>query len=213
MRRPWFVLPLIGTFGCAVVPPIPDEFDAAFPTGQICVPPQVGNPTPASKYPVEFRFCLYRCVDLDRTVPVRLTTAFNCSGVPGVPCNMVMLATAHVLKNPNEMGCDATHLASPPPGECRSESVRFMTNVPTNTEGATVEGDFLVTIPYLELEQGERVVARLNAGENRTTVIQEEIGIQEYPGRKFTLNFSSSHPVFDDSSVLAASDCHEITAP
>lgn len=213
MRNHWIALALIALGSCAVVPPIPDEFYAAFPTGQICVPSQIGSPTAETKYPIEFRFCLYRCVDLDPSVPVRLTTAFSCSGAPGVPCNMVMLATAHVLKNPNETGCDATHLANPPPGECRSETVQFMANVPTNTSGSVVEGDFVVTIPYLELEQGERVVDRLNAGDDRTTVIQEEIGVQDYPGRKFTLNVSASHPVVADFSAIAATDCRSITAP
>ncbi len=195
------------TSGCGDKFPLPDEFDAAFTTGQICVPSQVATGEGVDSYPVRFDLCLYRCVSVDRsTATVR--TVYRCAAGQ---CQMVMLLTAHVYTIDGEEGCDARDLVDPPEGECTSESFEFNVSVPTiNGEKST--GDFAVSIPYLELEQGQNLVDRLAAGEDASTVVQEEVGSQNYPGRQFALNFDPAHPSRDFASLTDA-DCKPISAP
>lgn len=159
-------------------------------------------------YPVSFDLCVYRCIDITPgTSAVR--TVYQCAGSQ---CQMVMLATAHATSDPTEEGCDARDLLNPPAGECSVQSFDFDLAVPSFDSGP-VEGDFVVSIPYLELEQGERVVGRLNNGENPTQVIQEEVGEQNYPQRQFALNFSTAHTPVPDHASIPASDCFPISAP
>lgn len=203
---PLLLLPFLAS-GCADKFPLPEEFDAAFTTGQVCVPSQVATGDGVETYPVRFDLCLYRCVSVDRsTATVR--TVYRCGGGQ---CQMVMLVTAHAYTIDGEEGCDARDLVDPPEGECTSESFEFNVGLPTiNGEKST--GNFSVSIPYLELEQGQNLVDRLAAGENPSLVVQEEVGAQNYPERQFVLNFDPAHPVRDAASLTSA-DCKPISAP
>ena len=188
--------------------PLPDDFDAAFATGEVCAPTNVSTAAGDETYPVRFDLCLYRCVTLDRST-ASLRTLYTCSA--GV-CQMTMLATVHAYTDTSQDDCDARDLVDPPPGECTTE--RFDFNIPLPTiEEERVNGPFQVSIPYLELEQGERVVARLEGGEDPRSVVSEEIGFQNYPGRQFTMHFDPSHPAVTGHDQLTAADCHVITAP
>lgn len=203
------ILPLIALLssGCADKFPLPDEFDAAFTTGEVCVPSDVKTGEGVDSYPVRFDLCLYRCVTVDRST-AKVRTVYRCSAGQ---CQMVMLVTAHAYTVDGEENCDARDLVDPPKGECSLESFEFNVSLPTiNGEKST--GDFLVSVPYLELEQGQNVVDRLAAGENAGVVVQEEVGTQNYPGRQFNLNFDPAHPPRDATSLTAA-DCKPISAP
>lgn len=79
--------------------------------------------------------------------------------------------------------------------------------------GQRVAGTFLVTIPYLELEQGQRVLDRLEAGDDPHTVLSEEVGVQNYPEWQFTMQFDPSFPAVTTHAQLTAADCHTIAAP
>lgn len=202
MRRASLALLSSLLFSCADSFPLPDEFDAAFPSGRVCVPKQIQNSSASSTYPVRFEFCLYRCVTISPDT-ARLQTAWQCVGDQ---CNMVMLATAVAHKVPTESGCDANQLIDPPPGECTNTTIQFNATVP-NLNGNAQSGNFLVSIPYLELEQGQRVVDRIQAGENAGQVLREEVGTQNYPSRQFQLNFDPAHTT---PGALSETDCTPI---
>ncbi len=188
--------------------PLPEQFDAAFTVGQVCAPPEVATGDPDMSYPVQFDLCVYRCMNIDRsTAAVR--TMYQCAGNQ---CQMVMLATAHATRDPDEQGCDARDMADPPADECSTESFLFNVAVPT-INGEAQSGTFAVTIPYLELEEGQRVIDRIEAGDNPNQVIQEEVGQQDYPQRQFTMNFDPSHEPVADHASIPESGCHQIEAP
>ena len=191
----------------ALGPSLPDEFDAAFTVGEVCIPRQIAT-GPTMTYPAEFNLCLYRCVDVVPGTPT-VRTVYQCAG--GL-CQMVMLATAHVTRVEGQEGCTAEALVNPPAGECTTKSFRFDVAVPKFDSGP-VEGQFQVTIPYLELEQGQRVVDRLSAGEDASLVIQQEVGTQNYPQRQFMLDFSTSYTPVPDHDSIPATDCFPISAP
>lgn len=193
---------------CVDTFPLPDEFDAAYTTGTICAPSQVASSEVGQTYPVRFDLCLYRCVTIDRSTS-QVRTAYQCAGGQ---CQMVLLATARAHKVDTEEGCDARNLVSPPEGECRNETLDFNVRVPV-LNGQPASGEFLVTVPYLELEEGQRLSDRLEAGEDPATVIQEEVGAQNYPSRQFVLRFDPDAAPVTDHSSLAGDDCHTIGAP
>lgn len=200
-------LPLVLT-ACGDKFPLPDEFDAAFTTGQVCAPSQVATGNGRETFPVQFDLCLYRCVTLDRDT-AKLRTVYSC--VAG-QCQMTMLATAHAHKVQSEQGCDARDLVDPPEGECTTETFQFDVSLP-EFDGEPATGDFRVTIPYLELEEGQTVIERIDSGEDPATVIREEIGTETFPERQFTLNFDAAHVPLQDHGELMADDCHTMTAP
>jgi hypothetical protein len=186
--------------------PLPDEFDAAFATGQVCAPTQMSNA--ATTYPVRFDLCLYRCVTLDRNTAA-LRSLYTCSG--GL-CQMTLLATIHAITDQNQDNCDARDMVDPPSDECTVERFDFNVTIPT-LSGAPASGPFQVSIPYLELEQGQTVLDRLEAGDDPHLVISEEVGVQNYPERQFSMAFDASYPVVATHDQLTAADCHTIKAP
>lgn len=199
---------LLALAGCSDSIPLPDEFDAAFTVGQVCAPQNVATGDPSMTYPVQFDLCVYRCMNIERTTAA-VSTMYQCVGDQ---CQMVMLATAHATRDPDEVGCDARDMADPPADECTTESFLFDVTVPTINDEAK-SGDFLVTIPYLELDEGQQVIDRIEAGEDPNLVIEEEVGEQEYPQRQFNLNFDPSHEPVADHASIPESGCHRIDAP
>jgi hypothetical protein len=188
--------------------PLPDEFDAAFATGQVCAPTNVGTAAGAATYPVRFDLCVYRCITLDRST-TQVRSFYSCSA--GV-CQMMYLATAHAITDQTQQDCDGRDLVDPPSDECRLERFDFNLSFP-DFNGERVDGNFLVTIPFLELDQGQRVIDRLQAGEDPHTVISEEVGVQNYPMRQFNMSFDAAHPTITTHDQLTAADCHDIEAP
>ncbi len=198
------LVPALLLVACADAFPIPAEFDAAFTVGQVCAPARVQAGVGLT-YPVRFDLCLYRCITIDRTT-AQVRSVYQCAAGQ---CQMTLLATAHAKRVDTEVGCDARDLVNPPDGQCTTESLAFNVSVP-DFAGEPAEGDFVVTIPYLELEEGQKVIDRIDAGENPATVIQEEVGPKTYPQRQFAVNFSTTHPT---TPALTDADCHPITAP
>jgi hypothetical protein len=208
MRRLLVLLavPFLAHCGDGAVP-IPDHFKAAFATGNVCVPKQVGNGSAASTYPVRFDFCRYRCISIDRAT-AQLHSAWQCAG--GY-CQMVMLATADANRVTTEKGCDARDLESPPPGECTPDSFGFNPTVPVSAAtGAPESGDFHVAIPYLTIEQSNKVMARIDAGESPLVVLETEVGNQNYPNRQFTVQFDPGNAA---ATSIFDSDCTPIGLP
>lgn len=205
---------LLSAVGCAALDkfPLPDTFDAAFATGEVCMPSNIAAASEASTFPVRFNLCRYRCITLDRS------TATVNYGVlcpqPGF-CAMALLATATAHTNPAEPDCDARDLVNPPPGQCTNETFDFnMIGVPWNkAANAALSGTFQVNIPYLELEQGQRVADRLKALEPPSVVLQEEVGTMTYPERQFNITVSTTGTPVATADDLAPTDCHPITAP
>ncbi len=208
-RRSYALVLALAAASCSVDKfPLPDEFDAAFATGQVCAPSNMGTAGGGDTYPVRFDLCLYRCVTLDRSTAT-IRSLYTCSG--GF-CQMTLLATVHAITDQSQEGCDARDLVDPPRDECTTERFDFDLALP-NFNGERVEGTFQVAIPYLELEQGQRVLDRLDAGDDPHLVVSEEVGIQNYPQRQFTMNFGPSLPVVASHDELTAADCHTIDAP
>lgn len=198
--------PILVAFACSGALPIPDEFDAAFTAGRVCMPSQIA--TGVSTYPVRFEYCRYRCITIDQAASIR--AAWQCALGQ---CNMMLLATSHATRIDSEDKCDGRDLADPPTDECTPETFDFNVTLPTSSDGAVKTGDFLITIPYLELEQADRIVTRLDAGEPTSLVLQEEAGDQNYPSRQFVVNFDTTHAPVESHDAIAESDCHNIPLP
>ena len=201
--------------GCSVDKfPVPDEFDAAFVTGTVCMPTQIRTGSGA-QFAVRFDTCVYRCVQIDRTSGINLNYGWACSG--GV-CQMALLATAHMLRVKGEDDCDARELPAPKSSECLPETVGFDDIDPPQCQGSSCDeeyptGPFTVMIPYLDLDQGEQVVARVGKGENVVRVVQDVVGPQRDAERMFTVEFDPSYGQSNDAMALAGPDCHEIPPP
>ena len=141
-------------------------------------------------------------------------TAWSCAAGQ---CRMALLATAHVRRVRGEDDCDARNLPAPKQSECTRETFEWMVPPPRcGSPDCTREyptGDFLVFLPYLELEEGQEVVDRIEAGESAVVVLQDVVGSQDYRERQFTVNFDPSHPPVSDPSALTPEDCHSIPPP
>jgi hypothetical protein len=207
------VLPLLGLVGCGDSVPVPDDFDAAFTTGRICIPSQIANASPTTSYPVRFIYNLYDCVNVTPNTQ-DIVGVFTCPG-QGLPCQMVLLATAHLTKDTaveQASGCDARDLESPPAGRFEEVTQDFNLGLPDFGSGP-VSGPFVITIPYLTLDQGQTVIDRLAEGDDPYTVIQEEVGQQNYPSRQITVNFSATATPVTSAGDIPAADCHDIPLP
>ncbi len=203
----WLPILGLGALACGDSFPIPDEFDAAFTVGQICAPQSIAT-SDGAHYPMRLELCLYRCVSIDRST-AEIRSFYQCAGDQ---CQMTILASAHAHKVTGQENCDARDLVNPPEGECTNTIIDFDVSVPT-IGGAVKEGTFAVTIPYLELDQGQKVLDRIDKGDDPNTVIQEEVGTQNYPSRQFQLVFSKTATPVTDHDSLTGGDCHTIGAP
>jgi hypothetical protein len=170
---PWVSFALAASaIACGPVP-IPDEFDAAFVKGSVCMPSDAHTGTLASetpaKFPLRFDFCLYRCVAIAPGTPF-VRYFWSCAGEL---CQMTVLATSHMLKVSGEDDCDGADLESPPKSECTDQTVSFMVDPPCCEQDATTSDQtylaktFNVSIPYLTIEQAEDLQKALNAGKPR----------------------------------------------
>jgi len=186
---------------CGDAFPLPDTFDATFPTGTVCAPTNLGGAT----FSVRFDTCVYRCVAVDiNTASVQYYT--TCLGTQ---CEMVLLASAVAHRVEGELGCDARNLENPPAGECTMQSFEFNG---INTPGT--EGTYRVSIPYLTLDQGEELLERLDAMQEEPRVIIEDVvGFQMHPSRQFQINIAASNPASPTATELTGADCHTIAAP
>jgi len=204
---------VLALFGCGDTVPVPAEFDAAFATGTVCIPSQIANASPTTHYPVRFTYHLYDCVDVTPSTQF-IRTVYTCPG-GGLPCQMIMLATAHLTRDEtvqSTVGCDARDLENPPAGRFTEVNQDFSVSLP-NFGGTPVSGPFLITIPYLTLDEGQRVIDRIDAGEDPATVVSEEVGPQNYPARQITVNFSETATPVATAAEIPASDCHSIPVP
>lgn len=207
MRRLLLLLcvPFLAHCGDGPVP-IPDHFKAAFATGRICVPSQNGNPTVGTTFPIRLELCRYRCITLDPGT-VTLHDPWRCVGSA---CQMAMLVTAGASRVTTEPDCDGRDLENPPTSECVPETYTFAAEVP-KADGMPLSGIFQVTVPYLTLEQADRVLNRLSDPNADTLeVLTQEVGVQNYPNRQFTLQFDPSAAV---STAATEADCKSITLP
>jgi hypothetical protein len=206
------VLAASATLGCAAAVdkyPLPDEFDAAFVTGKVCTP---GTSRAGADYPIRFETCVYRCVEVDTSQQVQLNSFSLCSGAA---CQMQLLLTAHLKKVAGQADCDARDLANPPASECTPQQFNFDTMAfPKSIDNTPMAGVFLVKVPYLDYEQGNRLVSRLKKGESPDVVIQDVVGVQDYPQRQFQVVFDPLAPASTlKASELGPETCHAIAAP
>jgi hypothetical protein len=212
-RFHWLVLPLLGLFGCADTVPVPDVFDAAFATGRFCIPSTIATGGANTQYPVRFVYNLYDCVNITPGT-VRILTVFQGP-------SMVMLATAELTKDEAveaAVGCDARDLENPPAGRFETITQDFNVSVPQFTDGTFATGPFQLTIPYLTLEEGQRLMDRLEAAQgdpnaNIADIVAEEVGPQMYPGRQFNITFSETATPVANHDAIAESDCHDVPLP
>jgi hypothetical protein len=216
MRRLAFSgLLVLCLLGCGDSVPVPDRFDAAFATGQFCIPSAIATGGSNTHYPVRFVYNLYDCVGI---VPgtVMMRTVFSGQ-------QMVMLATAELAKDTTveqTLGCDARNLENPPEGRYQTITQdftvslpRYRNDTPSTDDDMFATGPFVVALPYLTLEQGQRVIDRIDAGEDPILVIQQEVGQQNYPSRQVAVNFSETATPVASAAEIPAADCHSIPVP
>jgi len=207
MKRLSWSLALLALMGCADSVPVPDVFDAAFATGRVCIPSQIATGGANTHYPVRFEYNLYDCVDITPG-SVRILTVYQGQ-------QMVMLATAELTKDAaieQTLGCDARDLESPPAGRFTPTTQDFSVTLP-NFGGTPATGAFIITIPYLTLEEGQRVMDRIEMGEDPRLVIEQEVGVQNYPGRQISVNFSETATPIASAGDIPAADCHDVPLP
>src|SRR5690606_3794643 len=99
-----------------------------------------------------------------------------------------------------------------PAGSCTPESFTFMVDPPCCLDGNYMTGDMLVGVPFMDLEQAQKVSARINAGEEPQTVILQEVGPTPAE-RTWLVNYDTTHPVVSDGAALSGADCHTISPP
>lgn len=210
----WLVL--ITGHSCVDKFPLPEEFDAAFVTGEICMPSAIATGTTevedGPRYPVRIETCVYRCIQVDRNT-VRWNYQWRCSGGQ---CQMVLLITGHVTKVDGEKDCDARDLPDPPEGECRKEVFEYNITTPCcrgDNKDEYATGPFLVTIPYLTYDESQELFDRVEKGERITEVAAEIVGNQNIPERQFVVSFDPSYPPVESVDDLTDADCHHIPAP
>jgi hypothetical protein len=212
MRRPLAqflaLTPCLLVLACSDAVPIPKEFDAAFTAGRVCVPSQIATGGANQTYPVRFEFCRYRCINLDK-YEATIRSAWQCAAGQ---CSMMLLAATHATRIDSEEDCDGRDLADPPADECTKETYDFVVTLPS-ANGQPSTGNFLTTIPYLELEQADKIIGRIQAGEDAGTVLKEDAGSQNYPSRQFMLSFETSYAPVTSHDLIAPSDCHQIPLP
>src|SRR5690606_35166582 len=129
---------------------------------------------------------------------------------------MTLLASAHVKRVGGD-DCDARDLPDPPASECTPQTFDFMMTPPCCTDnGAGNEfrtGPFRVTAPYLDLDQGNAVVARINAGESPSQVSTAETWRQRCEGRQCRLMCAHTYPFAASRAARGPETCHATAAP
>jgi hypothetical protein len=200
---------------CHQTCPLPDEFDAAFSKGTVCMPSTAhtsGSSAKPPQFPMRFDFCLLRCVSI---VPLSesLTYAWHC---PGGQCEMVMLATARLSKAPGT-SCDGCKLEDPPASECEQRSVTFQVDPPAEISASGEKNylarTFTVRIAYVTLEQAARIQNDIRSGVDPVQAIMANGGGGRHPGRAFTVSFDPNAPPVSDGNALGGADCHPIALP
>jgi hypothetical protein len=190
--------------------PVPNEFEAYFVAGTVCMPTNIATGTTGCRtapgHPIRFDICRHRCITLDTA---RIDLPWQCTAGQ---CNMLLLAHAHATRVQSEQNCDGRELPSPPPGTCTPETYSFSDIDPAcSTEGNYVTGNMLTAVPFLTLPQAQQVSDRVNAGENVMTVAQQVAGPPP-ADHQWVVNYDVSNPVVSDPSALSGADCHAITA-
>lgn len=218
----WWSRPVWGMLlGCTLIAcgsddedvpiPVPDSFQAYFVSGQVCMPTNIRtgtSPGSGPEYPVRFDICTHRCITLARGSSA-IRTSFLCAAGQ---CSMVMLGTAPATRVQAEKNCDGRELLDPPQGSCSPESFTFSLSPPAFQDGSYIEGDMVVSVPFMNLEQAEQVSKRVEAGENAQQVIAEVVGAPP-ADRQWIVNYDPAHPVVSDGSSLSGAECHPIAAP
>ena len=186
---------------------VPDTFRATFVAGQVCMPSQMktgasSTDTP-SNYTMTFTICRHRCILFDLST-LQIQQSWACFAGN---CEMAVLTMVQANRIPTEQNCNALELVDPPAGQCEDQTFTFDNlSPPQFQDGEWATGDFTVTIPFFNVEQGEDVVTRIQAGEPTQQVLMDYP--QNYPSRKFQVNFDPGN-----ADAPYDLDCHDIPAP
>jgi hypothetical protein len=233
---------VLAAAGCAAQQPIPipDEFDAAFVQGTVCMPrdAHTGDGVVDASMPCtvdedcaadlecrgknedDSKYCT------EPGVPITFDTCiYRCVKLEpatvefrwfwscaGGQCTIVPLLTAHVVRVENESDCDGRWLEDPPDDECFDEHFAFGMTPPVNEDDEWVHATYTVDLPYLDMDAAERVLDRLEAGDSTSDALEPEIANVRYPERQFDVTFAPGNPIADETS-LSGADCTEIPAP
>jgi hypothetical protein len=206
-------LPGCGSDSSKDVPiPVPNEFDAYFVAGTVCMPTNVatGTTSPgAPAYPIRFDICRHRCITLDRTTAY-LEAPWQCAAGQ---CNMLLLAHAHAYRVQSEQNCDGRELPSPPPGSCTPETFAFTIDPPCCMSGSNyLTGNVVTAVPFMTLDQAQQVSDRVGKGESVQTVVQQVAGPPP-ANHQWVVNYDPGNAVVSDAAALGGADCHVISAP
>jgi hypothetical protein len=193
--------------------PVPNEFDAYFVAGTVCMPTNVATGTDsavtAPGFPLRFDICLHRCITLDPG-PAYLVAPWVCNNGQ---CNMLLLAHAHAHRVPTEQNCDGRELPSPPPGACTAETFPFTNMPPPCCMGSNyLTGNVVTAVPFMTLDQAQQVSDRVAKGEDIMTVVKA-VAAPPPADHQWVVNYDQSNPVVSDPMALAGADCHVISAP
>jgi hypothetical protein len=187
---------------------VPDTFRATFVAGEACMPSQIQTGASSTdsppNYSMTFTVCRHRCISFDLST-VRVQQSFACYVGQ---CDMAVLTIVKANRVPGEENCNALELVEPPAGECTDQTFEFddILSPPRFNDGEWIADDFTVTIPFFDIEQGEDVVSRIEAGEPTQQVLMDYP--QTDPNRKFAVNFDPSH-----AGPPYQLDCHDIPPP
>jgi hypothetical protein len=194
--------------------PVPDEFDAYFVAGTVCMPTNVATGTTNSPstpgFPIRFDICRHRCITLDRATAY-LEAPWQCAAGQ---CNMLLLAHAHAYRVKTEQNCDGRELPSPPPGACTPETFAF-SNMPPPccmNDSSYLTGNVVTVVPFMTLDQAQQVSDSVAKGENVQTAVQRVAGPPP-ADHQWVVNYDPGNAVVSDPMALGGADCHVISAP
>jgi hypothetical protein len=194
--------------------PVPNEFDAYFVAGTVCMPTNVATgttgPRTTTGFPLRFDICRHRCITLDRGTAY-LEAPWQCAAGQ---CNMLLLARARAYRVQAEQNCDGRELPDPPAGACTPETFSFSNmDPPCCMNGSDyLTGNVVTAVPFMTLDQAQKVSDRVAAGENVLTVLPQVAGPPP-ADHQWVVNYDQSHPVVSDPAALGGTDCHAIRAP
>ena len=185
---------------------VPDTFRATFIAGEVCMPSQIETGASPSdtppNYTMTFTVQRHDCITFDLAT-LRIQQSWLCFGSQ---CDMAVLTLVRANRVPTEENCNALELVEPPADRSQPQTFTFddLLTPPKFEDGEWVTGNFTVTIPFFDLEDGDNVVSRIEGGEPTAQVLMDYP--QTDPNRKFVVEFVAGGP----TSEL---ECHQIPAP
>ena len=150
---------------------------------------------------------MYRCLSI-QSGSKRLARVWGC---PEGDCRYIFVPTLIMERVSNEVDCDERLIEDPPQDECHMETVEY-NPTPLMSGDEWREGPLGFLIPYLTYDQAAQYRQLDDEGVGLANALDEVIGNQVIPERRFDVEVSASAPVATHDD-LTDMDCVDIPRP